>query len=64
MRLRWAATGRDAGANVPADAPAGISSKPAKSGMAMEKITFGDNLPGEECGPKEGPAVLMIQVLR
>ena len=30
--------------------------------MAMEKITFGNNLPGYEFGPKTGPAVLVIQV--
>lgn len=29
--------------------------------MAMEKITFGNNLPGYEFGPKTGPAVLVIQ---
>ena len=28
----------------------------------MEKIVFGDNLPGYEFGPKNKPAVLVIQV--
>ena len=31
--------------------------------MAMEKVTFGDNLPGYDFGPKSGPAVIVIQVL-
>lgn len=31
--------------------------------MAMEKVTFGENLPGYVFGPTEGPAVVVIQVL-
>ena len=29
----------------------------------MEKVTFGDGMPGYDFGPKEGPAVVVIQVL-
>ena len=31
--------------------------------MAMEKVTFGDDMPGYAFGPKGGPAVVVIQVL-
>lgn len=30
----------------------------------MEKVTFGDDMPGYVFGPKEGPAVVVIQVPR
>ncbi len=30
--------------------------------MSLESIKFGKDLPGHEYGPKEGPALIVIQV--
>lgn len=30
--------------------------------MSLEKITFGDNLPGYSGGPKEAPGIIVLQV--
>ncbi len=32
--------------------------------MSLESVKFGKDLPGYEYGPKEGPALIVIQVCR
>jgi hypothetical protein len=35
-----------------------------QSAANMEKITFGDNIPGYVYGPEDAPGVVMLQVCR